>query len=100
MAEITSSLQCPFNVYCEIRNELHAPFHVAGSIHHLKGFPTDFTVPRPGLWIYAQTDRHGVPDWVLCKVTSLTDRLCFQDVYQVSLSVNRLSLSENILFAR
>lgn len=74
-------------------------FNVYGSITSKKFFPADQPFPKPGQYAYVSSEKLGVP-FTLVKITSVKTTLVNTELYQVEVQFNRVSLTEDILFAR
>jgi len=62
-------------------------------------FPSYLDIPKPGQWIYIESDLLSIPQ-TLVKITDVSISTVIPDVYDVTIQFSRISLKEDILFQR
>lgn len=62
-------------------------------------FPSYLEIPKPGQWIYINSDTIGVPE-TLVKITDVSITEALNEVYDVDIQFSRISLKEDILFQK
>lgn len=62
-------------------------------------YPSYLEIPKPGQWIYIESDIISIPR-TLVKITDVSISTLIPDIYEVAISFSRISLKEDILFQR